>query len=47
MIMIVALAALAIWGLVATFVELPRDGHRALPTDWTRVAEHDRDDAAR
>ncbi|WP_193597279.1 hypothetical protein [Microbacterium sp. YJN-G] len=35
------LAALALWGLVAALVELRRDGHRALPTDWSRVAEHD------
>lgn len=47
MIIVIALAALAAWGLVATFVELPRDGHRALPTDWTRVAEHERDYDAR
>lgn len=38
---LIILAALALWGLVAAFVELRRDGHRALPTDWSRVAEHD------
>lgn len=41
MIIIVTLAGLAIWGLVATIVELRRDGFRAVPTDWARVAEHD------
>jgi hypothetical protein len=38
MIIVIALAALSIWGLVATVVELRRDGHRAIPTDWARVA---------
>jgi len=38
MFLITAIAALAIWGLIATVVELRRDGYRATPTDWSRVA---------
>jgi hypothetical protein len=41
MVIVILLAALAVWGLTATIVELPRDGYRAAPTDWTRVAEHE------
>ncbi|MDN3445938.1 hypothetical protein [Microbacterium sp. APC 3901] len=41
MILIIALMALAAWALVATVIELRRDGHRRVPTDWTRVAERD------
>ncbi|WP_194420871.1 hypothetical protein [Microbacterium abyssi] len=41
MIIVILLAALALIGLVATVVEIHRDGYRAAPTDWTRVAEHD------
>lgn len=41
MFIIVLLAVLGIIGLVATFVEIHRDGFRPVETDWTRVAEHD------
>ena len=41
MFLIILLAALAVTGLVATFIEVGRDGFRPVPTDWTRVAEHD------
>lgn len=41
MFIILLLAALALTGLVATIIELRRDGFRAVATDWTRVAEHD------
>ncbi|WEK61183.1 MAG: hypothetical protein P0Y60_00035 [Candidatus Microbacterium colombiense] len=41
MIILIALAVLAIWAVVATVVELRRDGYRPTPTDWSRVAEHD------
>lgn len=46
MILIIALIALAIWAVVATVIELRRDGHRRIPTDWTRVAERDTLDRA-
>ena len=42
MILIIALAALALWAVTATLVELRRDGYRATPTDWSRVPDHDR-----
>jgi hypothetical protein len=38
MIIVIVLGALAIWGIVATVVELRRDGYRPVPTDWSRVA---------
>ena len=41
MFIIILLAALALVGLVATFVEIRRDGFRPVATDWARVAEHD------
>ncbi|CAH0149338.1 MULTISPECIES: hypothetical protein [unclassified Microbacterium] len=41
MILIILLAALALIGLIATFIEVHRDGFRPVATDWTRVAEHD------
>ncbi|WP_426187348.1 hypothetical protein [Microbacterium sp. TWP3-1-2b2] len=41
MVIIILLAALALIGLVATLVEVRRDGFQAVATDWTRVAEHD------
>lgn len=41
MIIVIVLAALAIWGIAATAIEVRRDGYRAVPTDWARVAEHD------
>lgn len=41
MVIIFLLAALALIGIVATLVELRRDGFRPVETDWTRVAEHD------
>jgi hypothetical protein len=37
MVLLIALAALLIWAVVATVIELRRDGYRATPTDWTRV----------
>ncbi|MFK0403128.1 hypothetical protein ACIQTT_12410 [Microbacterium sp. NPDC090225] len=41
MVLLILLAALALWALVATVVELRRDGYRPTPTDWNRVAERD------
>lgn len=41
MVIIIALAVLALTGVVASLVELRRDGFRPVATDWTRVAEHD------
>ncbi|MDR6867035.1 hypothetical protein J2Y69_001634 [Microbacterium resistens] len=37
MFIVILIAAVAIWGGVATIVELRRDGHRAIPTDWARL----------
>lgn len=39
MIIVILLAALALWGIVATVIELRRDGYRAIPTDWNRVPD--------
>jgi len=41
MFIIILLAVLAAVGLVATFVEIRRDGFRPVATDWARVAERD------
>ena len=41
MILVIALAALAIWAAIATLIELRRDGYRRTPTDWSRVLDHD------
>lgn len=46
MILVFALIALSVWGLIATVIELRRDGYRQTPTDWNRVAEHDALDRA-
>ena len=42
MFIVIIILALALWGTAATVAELRRDGFRATPTDWTRVAENDR-----
>lgn len=41
MVLLILLAALILWALVATVVELRRDGYRAIPTDWNRVVERE------
>lgn len=41
MILIIALAAIVIWAVVASVVELRRDGYRQADTDWSRVAGRD------
>ena len=41
MILLLALLALSVWAVVATVVELRRDGYRRQPTDWSRVADRD------
>ncbi|WP_309104488.1 hypothetical protein [Microbacterium sp.] len=41
MILIILLAATAIWAIVAGIIEIRRDGYRQEPTDWSRVAERD------
>lgn len=46
MILLIALLALAAWGLVATAVEIRRDGYRQRPTEWSRVNARDPLDAA-
>jgi len=45
MFLLLALLALVLWAVIATVVELRRDGYRQTPTDWSRVGEpraHDR-----
>ncbi|MEV8219922.1 hypothetical protein AB0O65_09225 [Microbacterium sp. NPDC077391] len=42
MFIVIIIGALALWGAAATIAELRRDGFRATPTDWARVAENDR-----
>ncbi|MFC4138003.1 MULTISPECIES: hypothetical protein [unclassified Microbacterium] len=37
MFIVILLSAVALWGLIATVVELRRDGYRPVPTDWNRV----------
>lgn len=46
MFILIALLALGVWALVATVIELRRDGYRRVPTDWSRVAEQDSLDRA-
>lgn len=41
MILIIALIALGVWGIVATVIELRRDGYRHQPTDWSRLDGRD------
>lgn len=41
MILIIALVAIMIWGIVATILDVRQDGYRATPTDWSRVAGRD------
>ncbi|GAT71726.1 hypothetical protein [Microbacterium hydrocarbonoxydans] len=38
MILVIALIAIVVWGIVATVIEVRRDGYRPVPTDWSRVA---------
>lgn len=42
MILLILLAALALWAIIATILEVRRDGYCARRTDWNRVAESDR-----
>lgn len=46
MFILIALLVLAAWALVATVVELRRDGYRRVPTDWSRVDGRDAIDRA-
>lgn len=46
MFILIALLVLAAWALIATVVELRRDGYRRVPTDWSRVRSHDTLDRA-
>ncbi|WP_187614913.1 MULTISPECIES: hypothetical protein [Microbacterium] len=41
MILIILLFALAAWAVVATIVELRRDGYHRTPTDWSLVNGRD------
>ncbi|WP_217184870.1 hypothetical protein [Streptomyces sp. AC495_CC817] len=41
MILVIALFLLGVWALVATVIELRRDGYRRTPTDWSRIAAHE------
>ncbi|GAB3596412.1 hypothetical protein [Microbacterium tumbae] len=42
MLFVLLLAALSLWAVIATLIEVRRDGYRARETDWSRVAENDR-----
>ncbi|MFD5214346.1 hypothetical protein [Microbacterium sp. NPDC058345] len=33
----ILIAALVLWALIATLIELRSDGFRATPTDWSRL----------
>lgn len=46
MVILILLAVLAGVGLVATVIEVRRDGFHAVATDWSRVAERDALDSA-
>ena len=46
MILIIALVALSVWGIIDTVIQLRRDGYRPVPTDWSRVADRDAIDRA-
>ena len=46
MFILLALLALVIWAVIATVVELRRDGYRHQPTDWGQVAGRDATDDA-
>lgn len=46
MVIVIALLALVVWAVIATVVELRRDGYRQVPTDWRQVAGRDALDAA-
>ncbi|HWK20879.1 MAG TPA: hypothetical protein VNR37_08970 [Microbacteriaceae bacterium] len=35
--LLIALAALGVWGSLATATVVARDGYRAVPTDWSRI----------
>ncbi|WP_186307565.1 hypothetical protein [Microbacterium sp. 1.5R] len=41
MVIVIALLVLSAWALIATVVELRRDGYRRQPTDWRQVAGRD------
>ncbi|WP_268928529.1 hypothetical protein [Microbacterium sp. KUDC0406] len=40
MFIMILLSAMALWGLIATVVELRRDGYGPVRTDWNRVQSH-------
>lgn len=46
MFILIALLAVVVWASIATLIELRRDGFRAVPTDWSRVAGRDTIDSA-
>lgn len=41
MILLIILSAIVIWAIIATVLEVRRDGYRPAPTDWSRVAGRD------
>lgn len=46
MFIFIVLVVLALIGIVATVIEIRRDGYQAVATDWTRVAEFDAPESA-
>ena len=45
MFIVIILAALTVWGAIATIVTVRRDGYRAAPTDWSRATQRDPSEA--
>lgn len=41
MVLLIALIALTLWGIIATVIEVRRDGYHPVATDWSRVAGRD------
>lgn len=41
MVLLIIISAIAVWAIIATVLEVRRDGYRPTPTDWTRVAGRD------
>lgn len=37
--LVIALAALGVWGSLATASVVARDGYRAIPADWSRIPD--------
>lgn len=47
MLLVIVIIALAALAMIATFIELRRDGYRHIPTDWSRVGGYHPEPAER